>query len=162
VCWKPCSSCWSFHLLREEFLSAPIHSPPLWFAVSVLQPRLAPADWRLHLCATEHRETCRPPQAATLSAAGRGRLNHLTEEEATDTPDVMIGEFLVCGTSDLFLFDTSATGSYITSRFMNKLSPLQPLDRFLSSQLHLSEISGAPCYAKVWMWSSRATSSVRI
>jgi hypothetical protein len=28
VCWKQCSSCWSFHLLREEFLSAPIHSPP--------------------------------------------------------------------------------------------------------------------------------------
>jgi hypothetical protein len=27
VCWKPRSSCWSFHLLREEFLSAPIHSP---------------------------------------------------------------------------------------------------------------------------------------
>jgi hypothetical protein len=27
VCWKPCSSCWSFHLLREKFLSAPIHSP---------------------------------------------------------------------------------------------------------------------------------------
>jgi hypothetical protein len=27
VCWKPCSSCWSFYLLREEFLSAPIHSP---------------------------------------------------------------------------------------------------------------------------------------
>jgi hypothetical protein len=38
VCWKLCSSCWSFHLLREEFLLAPIHSPPLWFAVSVLQP----------------------------------------------------------------------------------------------------------------------------
>jgi hypothetical protein len=32
VCWKPRSSCWSFHLLREKFLSAPIHSPPLWFA----------------------------------------------------------------------------------------------------------------------------------
>jgi hypothetical protein len=28
MCWRPCSSCWSFHLLREEFLSAPIHSPP--------------------------------------------------------------------------------------------------------------------------------------
>jgi hypothetical protein len=27
VCWKPCSSYWSFRLLREEFLSAPIHSP---------------------------------------------------------------------------------------------------------------------------------------
>jgi hypothetical protein len=37
VCWNPCSSCWSFHLLREEFLLAPIHSPPLWFAVSFLQ-----------------------------------------------------------------------------------------------------------------------------
>jgi hypothetical protein len=37
MCWKPCSSCWSLPLLQEEFLSAPIHSPPLWFAVSVLQ-----------------------------------------------------------------------------------------------------------------------------
>jgi hypothetical protein len=27
MCWKSCSSCWSFHLLPEEFLSAPIHSP---------------------------------------------------------------------------------------------------------------------------------------
>jgi hypothetical protein len=28
--WKPCSSCWSSHLLREEFLSALIYSTPLW------------------------------------------------------------------------------------------------------------------------------------
>jgi hypothetical protein len=28
VCWKLCSSCWSFYLLLEELLSAPIHSPP--------------------------------------------------------------------------------------------------------------------------------------
>jgi hypothetical protein len=28
VCWKPRSSCWSFDLHQEEFLSAPIHSPP--------------------------------------------------------------------------------------------------------------------------------------
>jgi hypothetical protein len=38
VCWKPCSSCWSLHLLREEFLSAPIHSPlsssPYWSFIS--------------------------------------------------------------------------------------------------------------------------------
>jgi hypothetical protein len=27
VFWKLCSSCWSFHLLREEFLLAPIQSP---------------------------------------------------------------------------------------------------------------------------------------
>jgi hypothetical protein len=64
----------------------------------------------------------RPPQAAPPPAAGCGRLNHLTEEEAADAPDVMIGKFLVCGTSALVLFDTGATGSYVTSRFVNKLS----------------------------------------
>jgi hypothetical protein len=38
---------WSFHLLREEFLSAPIHSPPLWFAVSVLHKVVAYASRQL-------------------------------------------------------------------------------------------------------------------
>jgi hypothetical protein len=64
----------------------------------------------------------RPPQVAPPPAAGRGRLNHLTEEEAADAPDVVIGKFLFCGTSALVLFDTGATGSYITSRFLNKFS----------------------------------------
>jgi hypothetical protein len=64
----------------------------------------------------------RPPQAAPPSTVGRGRLNHLTEEEAADAPDVVIGEILVCGTSALVLFNTDAAGSYITSRFVNKLS----------------------------------------
>jgi hypothetical protein len=52
-----------------------------------------------------------PPQGAPPPAAGRERLNHLTEEEAAHAPDVMIGEFLVCGTIALVLFDTGATGS---------------------------------------------------
>jgi hypothetical protein len=64
----------------------------------------------------------RPPQAAPPAAAGCGRLNHLTEEEAADAPDVVIGKFLVCGTTVLVLFDTGATGSYVTSWFVNKLS----------------------------------------
>jgi hypothetical protein len=34
----------------------------------------------------------------------------------------MIGEFLVCGTTSLVLFDTGATRLYVTSRFVNKLS----------------------------------------
>jgi hypothetical protein len=34
----------------------------------------------------------------------------------------VIGEFLVFGTTTLVLFDSGATGSYITSRFVNKLS----------------------------------------
>jgi hypothetical protein len=64
----------------------------------------------------------RPPQAAPPSAAGRGRLNHLTKEEAADAPDIVIGEFLVCGTTALVLLDTGATGLYVTFRFVNKLS----------------------------------------
>jgi hypothetical protein len=42
----------------------------------------------------------------------------------------MIGEFLVCGTTALVLFDTGATGSYITSRFINKL-PLPTTTRLI-------------------------------
>jgi hypothetical protein len=42
--------------------------------------------------------------------------------EAADAPDVVIYEFLVCGTTALVLFDTGATRSYVTSRFVNKLS----------------------------------------
>jgi hypothetical protein len=64
----------------------------------------------------------RPPQAEPPPAAGHGRLNHLTEEDAPDAPNVVIGEFLVCGATALVLFDTDATGSYITSRLVNKLS----------------------------------------
>jgi hypothetical protein len=63
-----------------------------------------------------------PPQAAPPPTSGRGRLNHLTDEEAVDAPDVVISEFLVCGSTALVLFDTGATGSYVTSRFVNKLS----------------------------------------
>jgi hypothetical protein len=76
-------------------------------------------------CATPTRAPSpggRPPQAAPPPTTGCGRLNHLTEEEAADAPDIMIGEFLVCGTIALVLFDTGATWSYITSRFVNKLS----------------------------------------
>jgi hypothetical protein len=43
VCWKPCSSCSSLYLLREEFISAPIHSLPLWFVIPVLHGRPSPA-----------------------------------------------------------------------------------------------------------------------
>jgi hypothetical protein len=34
----------------------------------------------------------------------------------------VIGKFLVCGASALVLFDTGATGTYVTSWFVNKLS----------------------------------------
>jgi hypothetical protein len=54
---KPCSSCWSFHLLREEFLSAPIHSPPpLWFAVPVLHLWAADNPHGLYSSRTSHQQ----------------------------------------------------------------------------------------------------------
>jgi hypothetical protein len=74
VCWKPRSSCWSFHLLREEFLSAPIHSPPLWFAVSVLHlptcgPHLIPSGHRVHRAEPTCLSTSwRPQDAKTFRA----------------------------------------------------------------------------------------------
>ena len=39
----------------------------------------------------------KPFQSANRPPASRGRLNHLTEEEAQDAPDVVISEFIVCG-----------------------------------------------------------------
>jgi hypothetical protein len=56
----------------------------------------------------------RPPQDTPPSTADCGRLNRLTEEEAADAPDVVIGEYLASGTTALVLFDTGATGLYIT------------------------------------------------
>jgi hypothetical protein len=69
-----------------------------------------------------HAPRGRPPQAAPPPTVDRGRLNHLTEEEAADAPDIVISEFLVCGNTALVFFNTGAIGSYITSRFVNKLS----------------------------------------
>jgi hypothetical protein len=44
VCWKPCSSCWSSHHLREEFLSTPIHSPSLVRRIGPSEPRQNPVQ----------------------------------------------------------------------------------------------------------------------
>ena len=86
----------------------------------------------------------RPPQATPYQSAGHGRLNHLTEEEAADTPDMVISEFLFCGAKALILFDTSATGSYVSSNFVNKMSlPMVP-DQYQLSRALRSEISSAP------------------
>jgi hypothetical protein len=71
VCWKPCSSCWSFDLLREEFLSAPIHSPPLWFAMLVLHPiapGLAPTK-ALRVGRRDDVRTTRPRSSRTSRSA---------------------------------------------------------------------------------------------
>jgi len=42
----------------------------------------------------------------------------MTEDEARDTPDVVIGEYLVNGCRALVLFDSGATSSYISIKFV--------------------------------------------
>ncbi|CAN6335094.1 unnamed protein product [Urochloa humidicola] len=66
----------------------------------------------------------RAPQleSATAKEVDHGRLNHLTEEDTRDAPEVVIGVFLVYGTPALVLFDSGATGSYISSKFVTEQS----------------------------------------
>jgi hypothetical protein len=85
VCWKPCSSCWSFDLLREEFLSAPIHSPPpLWFAVSVLHAAAATSSCYGPVATAV---SCGGSPIATALAAARGALDE-RRLVITGTPDL--------------------------------------------------------------------------
>jgi hypothetical protein len=71
----------------------------------------------------------RPPQAAPPPAAGRGRLNHLTEEEAVDAPDVVIGKFLVCGASALVL-------NRVVCYLMVREQTLPPYNHPINSHYH--------------------------
>jgi hypothetical protein len=46
----------------------------------------------------------------------RGRLTHLTAEDAQDAPDMVYGMFLVHG-SKVVLFHSGATCSYTSTKF---------------------------------------------
>ena len=52
----------------------------------------------------------------------RGRLNHLTAKEAREAPDVVTGEFMINGNKALVLFDSGATSSYVTTKFVIQYS----------------------------------------
>lgn len=47
----------------------------------------------------------------------RGHLNHVIEEDAKEATDVVLGEYLVNGVPALFLFDSGATKSFVSSKF---------------------------------------------
>jgi hypothetical protein len=64
VCWKPCSSCWSFHLLREEFLSALIHSTLSGSPYRSFSARLRPVQERWRNDAGSRASLHRPHRAA--------------------------------------------------------------------------------------------------
>jgi hypothetical protein len=52
----------------------------------------------------------------------RGRVNHMTSEEAQQAPDVVLGMFLASSQSATILFDFGASHSFISSSFVAKHS----------------------------------------
>jgi hypothetical protein len=59
------------------------------------------------------------PVAAKQNYA-RGRVNHVTVEEAQEAPDVVIGMFLINDTSIVVLFDFGASYSFISVAYVGK------------------------------------------
>jgi hypothetical protein len=56
----------------------------------------------------------------TQANNARGRLNHVTAEEAVKAPDVVLGTFLVNSVPTKVLFDSRASHSFVTERFVAK------------------------------------------
>ena len=55
-------------------------------------------------------------------------MNHVSVEEVEFQPDAVIGKFLVKSFTALVLFDTGASHSYISRRFVDKFKlPTQTL-----------------------------------
>lgn len=50
----------------------------------------------------------------------RGKVNHVTAEEAQDAQNVVLGMFLVNSNSALVLFDSGASHSFITTQYIAK------------------------------------------
>ncbi|WVZ52793.1 hypothetical protein U9M48_003815 [Paspalum notatum var. saurae] len=69
-----------------------------------------------------HQWTDQYSQACAPQSVIQGQLNHVTAEDATNAPDVVLGEFLVDGTNASVLFDSGATSSYVSSKFANQNS----------------------------------------
>jgi hypothetical protein len=55
----------------------------------------------------------KPPPKKQANAA-RGHLNHVNAEEAEESPDIVMGMFLVHSTRARFLFDSRASHSFVT------------------------------------------------
>jgi hypothetical protein len=56
----------------------------------------------------------------TQANAARGRLNHVNAAEAEETPDVMLGTFLVNSIPARVMFDSGASHSFVTEHFVKK------------------------------------------
>jgi hypothetical protein len=56
----------------------------------------------------------------TQAHNARGRLKHVTDEEAAEAPDVVLGTFLVNSIPARVLFDSGASHSFVTEHFVKK------------------------------------------
>ena len=88
----------------------------------------------------------RTPAGKTPAGSTRGRLTHLSAEEAQTAPDVVYGMFIVHGARASVLFDSGATYSYVSSDFALKhklpviprpeaIHTTSPLGRFTSTRM---------------------------
>src|SRR5438105_3328115 len=59
-------------------------------------------------------------QRRSQQSFGRGRVNHINAQEAQDAPDVVLGEFLVNSVLATVLFDSGASHSFISAKFVAK------------------------------------------
>jgi hypothetical protein len=50
----------------------------------------------------------------------RGKVNHVTVEEAQEAPDVVIGMFFVNDTSAVVMFESEASHSFISAAYIEK------------------------------------------
>jgi hypothetical protein len=78
------------------------------------------------------------PVAAKQNYA-HGRVNHLAVEEAQGDPDVVIGMFLINGTSAVVLFDSGASHSFISVAYVGKYNMSLAL---LKCQMIVSSLGG--------------------
>jgi hypothetical protein len=62
----------------------------------------------------------------------RGKINHVTVEQAQEASEVMLGMFLVNSEPASVLFDSGASHSFVTNQFVEKHNlPLNPLKKQL-------------------------------
>jgi hypothetical protein len=50
----------------------------------------------------------------------RGKINHVTVEQAQEAPEVLLGTFLVNSEPVYILFDSGASHSFVTNQFVEK------------------------------------------
>jgi hypothetical protein len=77
----------------------------------------------------------------TQANNARGRLKHVTAEEAAEAPDVVLGTFLVNSVPAKVLFDSSASHSFVTKRFVAKVGlTASQMARAMIVQIPVSQV----------------------